>query len=328
MLVKRVHKALKLRHHKHSGKILHHRHTSYRVLFLLMLTPIAMMALVGQLAGASDYIVSASVPATIPKIAPVITSPKDGFTTTNGQVRVSGTCPLGHVAGVVAIYEEKRLLGAAPCTVNGTFSVSVTLSYGAHVLIATVISITKDVGMSSQPLSVIRKHPFSIMTNLSISPPPIVISAKDPFIVIGPDSKTIWSGSFKGGVPPYDVSVDWGDGTVDKHYVADISEQSFAHAYPSQQAYTIVIRAEDANHDSATLYSVALTPSLGQVAATEGNTWQMPFTLETVQRYLIYIYVITLFSLTFLWYLEHGRPLVLSAVHSKRKHRLHRPRLR
>ncbi|USN96758.1 MAG: hypothetical protein H6797_00970 [Candidatus Nomurabacteria bacterium] len=324
--MKRVHKALKLRHHKHTGKFLHHRHTSYRVLFFLMLMPIGMLALVGQLVRASDYEVTASVPATIPRIAPVITSPASGLTTTNSQITVRGTCPLGHVAGIVAIYEGKKLLGAQPCTADGTFSVPITLSYGHHVLVATVMAITKEVGLSSSPLIVTREHPFSLTINTPLEPTPIIIKTDDPFIIIGSDGNATWKGSFKGGTRPYEVTVDWGDGSTSKYIGADTSEQVFSHHYAKQQAYTVIIKASDAKHNSVTLYSVALTQGLQQVAVVEGGMWTISPSLETVQRYLIYTYVITLSSLMFMWYLQHGRLLVWSVVRNKRHVRHRRPR--
>lgn len=105
---------------------------------------------------------------------------------------------MGHVAGIVAIYEGKKLLGAQPCTADGTFSVPITLSYGHHVLVATVMAITKEVGLSSSPLIVTREHPFSLTINTPLEPTPIIIKTDDPFIIIGSDGNATWKGSFKG----------------------------------------------------------------------------------------------------------------------------------
>ncbi|MCA9334604.1 hypothetical protein KC953_00500 [Candidatus Saccharibacteria bacterium] len=328
MVVKRVHKALKLRHHKHTGKILHHRHTSYRVLFLLMIIPVVMMALVGQFVKASDYDVTASVPATIPRIAPVITSPNSGFTTVNSNITIRGTCPLGHVAGVVAIYENKKLLGAQPCLANGTFAVPISLSLGSHVFVATIISVMNDVGLSSSLLVITREKIFPLSINTLGNPVPITISPSDPFLVMDTDGRVVWRGTINGGSRPYMVEIDWGDGSTSKYKVSDVSRHSFVHIYSDQQAHTVIIRVKDDAGASTVLYSIALTSGLRQVAAVQSVAWTAFPSLQEIQRYLVYVYLITLSALVFMWYLQHGRMAPVMVVRSKRNSRARRHRSR
>src|SRR5690242_16476962 len=101
--VKSAHKPLKLRHTKYTGKIMAHKHTSYRVLFFLMLVPIGLMAFIDQMVGASDLQVHAKVPAPIPAGAPAITSPVDNSTVNSGDLTVSGSCPVITPAVIIAI---------------------------------------------------------------------------------------------------------------------------------------------------------------------------------------------------------------------------------
>ncbi len=124
-----------------------------------MLAPIIMMALVGKLATAADLTVTATVPAPMPSGAPLITSVADGSTTTQGQVLVEGTCPTIDPAVIIAIYDNGVLVGSAECTVDGTFSVPVSLSVGSHTLTAVIVTITGEIGASSPAVTIARIVP-------------------------------------------------------------------------------------------------------------------------------------------------------------------------
>ncbi len=325
--MKSVHKALKLRHHKHTGKLLAHKHTSYRVLFLLMLAPIFMMALVGQLAQASDYMVTATVPASMPSGAPTITTPADGSTIKIADIEISGTCPVIDPAIIITIYDGTTFIGSGQCSVDGTFSVPVSLSVGTHTIVATVVTFTGQTGASSQPVTVIRSQtatPSAPSTPVakSYTTPSIDLLAgllyivtPDKYVTIKSDGGAIWRGSFAGGTTPYTVRVEWGDGQTDTHTVADQKEQAFSHTYQHKQVYDIVIRVTDASGGTTTLHIIALTPYLppGTIGDISGYQPMAPI-LAFAQAYMGQIYIGSLFALVFLWYLEHGRHLRWFAI--------------
>jgi|GEM_PF-2181915 len=313
MLVKSVHRALNLRHHQHTGKLIHHQHTSYRVLFLLMLVPIGMMVLVNHLqASASSYVVNAVVPATVPNGSPEILSPKNGAVISNGQITVSGTCPVSNLATAIAIYDNKKLLGSAACSTDGTFAVPISLSYGTHKLVATLVAVTGEVGGSSDFITITRVAPVlpSSMTGVGYVSP-LRIIPKGTYILIPANGDVSWRGSITGGTAPYSVRVNWGDGSADTYKVSGKAQQTFFHHYKTIQTYTVVITAHDSAHDSTTLYSVALSQQLHQGLGLGLDTNIPPsFTLlSLVEKHIWQIYIVTLSSLVFLWYLEQGRHL-------------------
>lgn len=335
--VKSVHQALHLRHHKHTGKILAHKHTSYRVLFLLMLAPIAMMVLVDQMeARASDYVVTATVPAVIPSDPAVITSPINNSTVNSPEIRVSGNCPVVNQAVIIAIYADDVLSGSTYCQPDGTFSVPITLTPGSHTLVAKIVTITNDHGTDSQPVIVTYKPLTSQPPNTSSdeSPQPsrsgqspqlnniddigslLRIMAADTHVVMDSRGHVTWRGTILGGTPPYNVVVEWGDGTTNTYKVNDQAEQAFTHTYAEKQPYVVIVHATDTVGNSAVLYSVAVTYFVQNNLGLNIDT-QLPPSLPIVafiQRYIWQIYIGTFFSLVFLWYIEHGRHLRLQPI--------------
>lgn len=292
-----------------------------------------MLALVGQYAGASDLVVTAAVNAEVPDEAPTITSPTNNAVINTSQVTVSGTCPVVTPAVIIAIYEKDTLIGSSTCDDNGTFSVDITRAIGRHVIVATVITATNQVGESSQPVAIIiRPHP-PLTGSETISPSyqtltqAIVVNARDIFLVQKFDGSVAWHGSFSGGKPPYSVVVYWGDGKKDTYTVKDSAEQVFEHRYETPRAYDISFHVTDSRGASIVFSSSAITLALQQVAAIDNKPLQLPtMTLNTVGQYAVSTYIVTLSGLTFLWYLQHGHVMVTSIIRSKNINHFRRKR--
>lgn len=336
-----IHRALKLHHHRHTGKLLAHRHTSYRVLFILLLLPMFMLVLVGQLdASASDDLaVNAVVPAPIPSGAPVITSPANNTTTQLGQITASGTCPVMTPAVIIALYDNSTLVGSSNCQTDGTFSVVISLTAGTNTLVATVMTITGGTGASSQPVTVTYQPP---VTSPSPSPqPPIGGStgssdsgstsapplfggiSTQPFISIAANGDAQWQGSFVDGTSPYKVSINWGDGTIDTHVVGDHLQQTFFHKYAVVKDYVVTVDAIDATGRTISMQVAGVTyiqqqSLIGLMTADYQENTQSPI-LAFMQRYIWQIYIVAIFSVLFLWYIEHGRHL-LGFLKPRHKH--------
>lgn len=328
--VKSVHKVLKLHPHKHTGKVLAHKHTSYRVLFFLMLLPIGLMALIDQMAGASELMVNASVPAPIPSESPVITKPASNTTVYSRDLTVVGTCPVVSPAVIITIYDNQALVGSTRCGSDGSFSVPVSLTLGQHSLVATILTITGDTGPSSQPVIVtyalINPEKEKITTSSLGFGAPVRIVPTDPFTTIHHDGSAVWRGKFVDGQKPYTVRIDWGDGIEDTYTVTDEIEQTFAHDYTKMQTSTIIVEVADVVGDTMKLYGLAITFSMHEYsgfgsALHSADTSSSPFT-AFIQKYIVHIYVTTLSALVFLWYLEHGRHIVRAGKHVGRlRHR-------
>jgi hypothetical protein len=79
---------------------------------------------------------SNAVAVTIDPLAPALTSPSSGYTSTNTSLSVGGT---GTAGDSVQLYDSGNALSGATATVagNGTFTITVSLAVGAHSLTAT-----------------------------------------------------------------------------------------------------------------------------------------------------------------------------------------------
>ena len=293
-----------------------------------MLAPIGMMVLVDQIsARASEYVVSATVPAPLPTDKPVITSPQNGAVVHSQTVIINGTCAVVTPAIVIAIYEGDVLLGSTACGPGGTFTIPVTFTPGTHTIQAKVITITGQVGAVSDDVVITYQLPATPSTgsqghqqnrigDVAGIGLPVRIIPSSPYAVISPTGQVTWQGTIRDGSLPYAVTVDWGDGQTSTYKVGDNLEQSFSHQYSNITTYTIIIKVTDAYGDMATLYSVAVTYRTQQNLGL-GVDGHLPSTspfVSFIERYIWHIYIITLSSLVFLWYIEHGRHLRLQSI--------------
>lgn len=307
-----------------------------------MIIPIIAFVLAGNFVSASNYEVSARVPAIPPDITPTIVYPTDS-SSDSGEITLRGTCPVATPAVVVAIYANGTLVGSTVCSADGNYSVPVSLNYGSYQLVARIISITGDYGRDSETLifSVIPKDASQLgLTDGQVETLPSEGSLMIPlhivptyaYATLDANNVTSWKGSFTGGQLPYEVTIDWGDGIKDHFEVTDNSEQTFSHQYASAGVYPLLIKVVDSAGNTTQLASTTVTFALQQRLILDSSYKNTSPIVAFVQSHVVEIYVTSLSGLTFLWYLEHGRQLLprLSSLnlfgeqkkfHAGRKHR-------
>jgi hypothetical protein len=324
--VKSVHKALRLSQHKHTGKIIHHQHTSWGVLVLLMLIPVFMLSLVSQFVSASDSIdVSATVPQIPPMIAPTITSPGNGARFTNDTVRIAGTCPYADPALFIAIYEGTNVIGSTICDNTNHYSVSVSLSVGDHAVFAQVVTFTGNLGMASDTITITRYLPRPDAStvvppdfSLPILPPLIIINTQ-PVLTYSSTGEVVWQGSFTGGTAPYTVHIDWGDGQSNDYIISDHSEHEFRHRYSNNNdiignssghmngnsvktsnSHPIIITVTDDNGNVTVLHITAATavPIIIPFSSdlTTSRQWYESLLQSTVTKFYILLFIIIIIA--------------------------------
>jgi hypothetical protein len=313
---------LQLHPHKHTGKVLHHKHTSYHALFLVLGLAGVFMVLLSNAAKAADIIVTGRIPAPIPVGAPVITSPVDGLITTTTPLTVSGTCPVISPAIIITLHDGSDMLGSGQCTVDGTFSISIPLVEHTYSIVATVVTITDDTGESSTPITVTYKLP----------PPPVVpskpttgtsggnprptptqgegleIVSDKPFIVFGAGADAVWSGLFRGGDRPYRVTITWGDGSTNIYNNVGGNKQAFAHHYHQLRGFQINVTVTDKSGHSVSKSFAAATPLIFDNTPNGAGTTGQGLHLSPI--ILLYaLYFALLWLLFTLWRQDKKRQL-------------------
>lgn len=158
MAVKLVHaKRPVLRHfrlveHKHTGKLLHFRHSSYAALMGILLIVGFFLIISQNMTSAATVTVGAIVQAPPPSVGATITSPVDGFSIVNiNPTVVSGTCL---PASFVTTYNDGSLSSSTYCTSEGTFSMNVQLHAGKNVLTARNFDALNQAGPDTPAVTV------------------------------------------------------------------------------------------------------------------------------------------------------------------------------
>ena len=139
--VKLAHLSSPMRHfrlveHAHTGKVIHHRHSSHAMLMLLLVFVGVFMFITQQLSSASSgtVTVGAIVNGPPPTVGATITSPANQATIVNQTlIAVFGSCS---PSTFVVVKSNNVLVGSTNCTVAGIFSLTVDLQLGQNVLTA------------------------------------------------------------------------------------------------------------------------------------------------------------------------------------------------
>lgn len=185
-----------------------------------------------------------------PTQAATISFPRDGTTTTESTITVTGICKTGLI---VKIYKNNVFAGAAMCT-NGSFSVQIDLFSGRNELVARVFDDLDQQGPDSN--KVVVNFPVSGGSSFADR-----VSLSSTFAKKGanPGDTLVWPIILSGGTGPYAITVNWGDGKT-----PDVLSQEFAgtfninHVYDSPGVYTIIIRAADKNGNVALLQLIGV----------------------------------------------------------------------
>lgn len=312
-----LHRTLHLQRHQHSGKLLKHKHTSYRSLaVLLVITGILLAFLRVASQAAADSLtlyVYARNPAPVPTTPAVIEQPSDGYATQNPLLTVSGTCPVITPQVSIAIIDNGDNVGSTPCDSNNNFTIIITLTPGQNSLVARSFTITGDSGPDSTPVGVtytplvLPTPPAKSSTN-NTTPPgtpttgssttavsPLLVTASQPFVIFGPGKSAVWTGTITGGMPPYTINIDWGDGGTHTYLIKTPGETHFSHRYSAMHSYVITLHVTDRSGQSVVRQYAAITPYIAPLSTTTLPTPHSPFSgLSPLALYGAYLLLLAI----------------------------------
>ncbi|MFZ1301253.1 MAG: hypothetical protein WAQ27_01580 [Candidatus Microsaccharimonas sp.] len=265
---------LHLQHHLHTGKKITHKHTSYRGLLLLVAIFGIALFLIHQSVQASEIITSAKVAAPTPSTSAIITSHINEEVVPSGSVPIEGSCAYVAPSTIVELYVDGQFAGSTTCSSGGTFSTMLTLAPGVHQIRLRTVNVTDDYGPdsalfyltveapdeSSVPSTPPRSHESTTIQMPQTSQNGIQIYSQSTYLLYGPDKDAEWVGYFIGGEPPYNVAIDWGDGTASSYTAPETASQSFRHTYPKYQPFFVTITVTDSAGMQASMQLAAVTP--------------------------------------------------------------------
>jgi hypothetical protein len=256
----------------HSGKLRHHRHTSYASLvgiLLLTFIPLLMASNAIVSAAATDpvqgtYGTFADVPGPLP-LAPTISNLTNGRVFIDSQpLLIRGTCS---GSSLVKVFKNEILAGATLCQ-NGAYQMNIDLFIGNNSLIARAYNTNDAVSPDSQPVSVQLNLPGSKLTGTeqlnTIGAPAGQFYATGQIFYKGANAgdTMTWPITLAGGQPPYAVNISWGDGKTQLLSRGDSSTFDIQHVYDKAAGqggnYKIVITSTDQAGATSYLQFVAV----------------------------------------------------------------------
>ncbi len=189
------------------------------------------------------------LPSPPPTQGATISLPRDGQAFSTNPVTVSGLCPNDLL---VKLFKNNVFAGAVNCK-NGSYTIIIDLFGGQNELIARVYDALDQPGPDSNKVTV------SFTDNIRGAASKVTLTSNYAKRGANPKQELVWPIILSGGIGPYAISVDWGDGTT-----PDLISQQYPgtfnikHIYDSPGVYNIVIKATDKDGGVAYLQLVGV----------------------------------------------------------------------
>lgn len=198
-----------------------------------------------------------------PKTAATITTPGNGAVVSTMPITIAGLCPSGTL---VKIFSNNVFVGSTTCK-SGSYTLQATLFAGANALIARVFDALDQAGPDSNTVNVTYNDAQFAQFGTVVS-----LTSLYARRGVNPGTSLSWPLILSGGVGPYAVSVDWGDGSAPQlkslNFAGDFS---IDHVYSAAGIYKVTVRVTDKNGTTAFLQLVAVANGASQGGAASGK---------------------------------------------------------
>jgi hypothetical protein len=209
--------------------------------------------------------IEGTISAPPPTTGATISLPINGSTVTSIPVTVSGICPNGLL---VKLFKNGVFSGSVQCE-GGSFSLQADLFTGTNELIARVYDDLDQTGPDSNTVNITFQDNSA---NATLANRPTLTSN---FAKRGanPGQTLSWPIVLSGGVGPYAVNVEWGDGKTDLLSIANPQEFILEHKYETAGIYKVIVKAVDSRDAAAFLQLTAIANGpLSQTTSTANDS--------------------------------------------------------
>jgi hypothetical protein len=235
----------------------------------------------------AETIISSTIEAPPLQDPAVIQNPADQTTVTTQPISVSGTCPL---SSYVKLFVNSSFGGVAWCH-SGVFALSASLREGSNQLTAQDYNETDLAGPASPGITVIYQpddedsqtqgsgttsgsstEPGQIENMANTTQLPLLLSSDFHFQTFTAQKSFTWTGNLTGGTPPYNMTINWGDGSTSHMYFPTDPPFTLNHVYAHPGYYPVVLTSVDAHNQTQVMQLAALiTDSRGQASFLQGS---------------------------------------------------------
>jgi len=237
-----------------------------------------------------------TVPAPPPSQAATITVPVNGASFTQIPLNVSGLCPSNLL---IKLFSNNVFVGSTYCR-SGSYTLPIDLFSGQNDLVAIDYNTFNQAGPDSN--SVIVSFNDSQLAQFGT-----VVSLTSNYAERGtqPNTTLTWPFNLNGGVGPYAISINWGDGSPTELLSEKFAGQfSVQHNYSRAGIYKVIVRASDVNHTQAFIEVVAI------VSGAVININQKPNSCSLIishQQKIVWWPILSLVILIFITFWIGGR---------------------
>lgn len=272
---------IRVSHRQHTGRKLPAYHTSYALLFfVLVLTGLTLLFARQKIVQAGppqvqngDIGLSGVVPGAPPSTAANLTQPSEGQSFSSNIITVSGSCEAGYI---VEIYRNAAFAGSDICAPGGTFSLQVTIIEGKNTLLARTRDSLDQYGPDSTQIIVtlvlsedstsentgdssIGESSSSSKNSSNDTELPLLIFTESVQRGVQPEQNIQVAYEIEGGQPPYAVLIDWGDSSsaaIAPHKKS--GDFSGEHSFLRPGQYKVSLRVNDSADNSATIQTIVI----------------------------------------------------------------------
>jgi len=248
---------------------------------------------------AASYVVTAEVPAPVLTKPAVILSPINDSVVTDEPIIIKGSCPNN---SYVKLERNNVFSGVAIC-LNNKFTINTDLFIGNNQLNVQDFNTTNSPGPISTPITITYSPPTATPTTPTTSPSStspkntntknkantqptqsvtsaipkaLIINTAYLYRVFNTGQTFSWKINLIGGVPPYSLSVSWGDGQksaiiLSSYQTTPNSVIDIKHTYQQPGDYLIKVSSFDHAGDNALIQLVAVIKGTGNAIGPSGN---------------------------------------------------------
>ncbi len=177
--------------------------------------------------------------------AATITSPSANTAVSTPITQVSGSCPS---QSYVTLTVNDAFNGAALCT-NNTYTVTTSLYAGTDTLAVQAYNQTDQKGPTANTTHVTytpssSSHDGTTAAVATVTQP-LLLTSDFQFHTFTADKVFSWDLDLEGGTPPYNVTIDWGDGAT-SHMTFPVDPVfTIQHSFKTSGYYAVVVHSVD-----------------------------------------------------------------------------------